>query len=107
MAQHHSDLEVSPPVDVELDAPEGANLINLQDLSSIAGWADMAIDEARTYLSNPVEDSQDLGITSLLKSLMAVTVVLGILHPIIIGPFRYYLLYMLRLDLSRRLHLHH
>lgn len=70
MAQHHSDLEVSPPVDVELDAPEGANLINLQDLSSIAGWADMAIDEARTYLSNPVEDSQDLGITSLLKSLM-------------------------------------
>ena len=70
IAQKHSDLEISPPVDVELDVPADANLINLQDLSSIAGWADMALDEARKYLSGTVEGSQDLGITAMLKSLI-------------------------------------
>jgi len=72
MAQKHSDLDISPPViDIELDVPQDTKLIDLQDLSSIAGWADMALEEARSYLGGYVDDtSQELGITSILKSLL-------------------------------------
>jgi len=73
MAQKHSDLDISPPVivDIELNVPQDAKLIDLQDLSSIAGWADMALEEARSYLGGYVdESSQELGITSMLKSLL-------------------------------------
>jgi len=70
IAQKHSSLEIAPPIDLELDVPAGANLIDLTDLSSVAGWADMALEEARSYLGGKVDDSQDLGITSMLQSLI-------------------------------------
>ncbi|KAL7530846.1 hypothetical protein ACHAXR_010146, partial [Thalassiosira sp. AJA248-18] len=69
IAQKHSSLEIAPPVDIELDAPDDAKLIDLTDLSSVAGWADMALDEVRNYLGGMVEGSQNLGITSILQSL--------------------------------------
>ena len=56
------------PADIELDVPAAANLIDLTDLTSIAGWADMALVEARGYLGRTAENSQDLGISSMLRS---------------------------------------
>eukprot|EP00578_Thalassiosira_sp_NH16_P025700 CAMPEP_0181083610 /NCGR_PEP_ID=MMETSP1071-20121207/4250_1 /TAXON_ID=35127 /ORGANISM="Thalassiosira sp., Strain NH16" /LENGTH=1518 /DNA_ID=CAMNT_0023165281 /DNA_START=348 /DNA_END=4905 /DNA_ORIENTATION=- len=70
LAQKHSNLEIAPPVDVQLDIPNGAKLIDLTDLSSVASWADMALGEVRNYLGGNVDESQDLGITSMLQSLI-------------------------------------
>jgi len=68
LAQKHSNLEVGLPVYVELDVPDGAKLIDLTYLSSVAGWADMALEEVRNYLGGTTE-SNDLGITSMLQSM--------------------------------------
>eukprot|EP00581_Thalassiosira_minuscula_P006165 CAMPEP_0183743138 /NCGR_PEP_ID=MMETSP0737-20130205/65061_1 /TAXON_ID=385413 /ORGANISM="Thalassiosira miniscula, Strain CCMP1093" /LENGTH=2172 /DNA_ID=CAMNT_0025978745 /DNA_START=179 /DNA_END=6698 /DNA_ORIENTATION=+ len=69
LAQKHSDLDIALPAEIELDVPEGANLIDLTDLSSIAGWADMALEEARSYLGGKGE-SGELGITTLMKTVV-------------------------------------
>jgi hypothetical protein len=68
IARKHSNLEILSPVDVELDVPAGANIIDLTNLTSIAGWADMALVEARGYLGGTAENSQELGISSMLRS---------------------------------------
>ncbi|KAL7427819.1 hypothetical protein ACHAXH_001174 [Discostella pseudostelligera] len=68
IAQKHSGSEISPPVDLEVVAPKNVKLIDFTDLSSIAGWADMALSYARNYLGGKVENSEELGITSILKS---------------------------------------
>jgi len=68
IAQKHSGSEISPPVDLEVVAPKNAKLIDFTDLSSIAGWADMALSYAQNYLGGTVEISQQLGITSILRS---------------------------------------
>jgi len=68
IARKHSNLEILSPVDVELDVPVGANIIDLTNLTSIAGWADMALVEARGYLGGTAENSQELGISSMLRS---------------------------------------
>jgi len=67
IAQKHSSLEIAPPVDMELEVPDGVNLIDLTDMSSVAGWADMALEEVRNYLGGTTESS-DLGITIMLQS---------------------------------------
>ncbi|MBV5345285.1 MAG: hypothetical protein JZU63_07055, partial [Rhodoferax sp.] len=68
IARKHSNLEILSPVDVELDVPAGANIIDLTNLTSIAGWADTALVEARGYLGGTAENSQELGISSMLRS---------------------------------------
>lgn len=69
LAQKHT--SVAPPVNITLDVPDGARLIDLTDLTSVASWADMALAEGKSYLGGMVEtDSDDivLGISSLLRS---------------------------------------
>jgi hypothetical protein len=68
IARKHSNLEILSPVDVELDVPVGANIINLTNLTSIAGWADMALVEARGCLGGTAENFQELGTSSMLRS---------------------------------------
>jgi len=69
IAQTHSNLEIPSPVDLVLDVTEDTNLIDLTDLSSVGGWADMALEEARNYLGGTMAESNDLGITSMLQSM--------------------------------------
>jgi hypothetical protein len=68
IARKHSNLKILLQVDVELDLPVGANIIHLTNLTSIAGWADMALVETRGYLGGTAENSQELGISSMLGS---------------------------------------
>ena len=57
IARKHSNLEILSPVDVELDVPVGANIIDLKNLTSIAG-----------YLGGTAENFQELGASSMLRS---------------------------------------
>ena len=73
MAQKHVDMDIPLPSDFALDIPKSAKLIDFTELSSIAGWADMVLDEARGYLGGMVESGdgkQVPGIATLLQSLV-------------------------------------
>jgi hypothetical protein len=68
IAQKHSNLKIPSRADVEPDVPVGVNLIDLTNLTSVAGWADVALVEARGFLGGTAENSRDLGISSVLRS---------------------------------------
>ncbi|KAL3817082.1 hypothetical protein ACHAXA_009913 [Cyclostephanos tholiformis] len=68
IAEKHSNLEILSPADVKLDVPVDVELIDLTNLTSIAGWADIALVEARGFLGGPADNSRDLGISSVFRS---------------------------------------
>lgn len=71
MAQKYTDIAVPSPAEIVISNADAIKLINLTDLSSIASWADMALDEARSYLGGMVDSNQGKKvprITNLLQS---------------------------------------
>lgn len=70
-AQKHT--IVASPVNLDMEVPDDAKLIDLTDLSSVASWADMALAEGKNYLGGTVETNNGdkvLGISSLLSTVL-------------------------------------
>ena len=73
LAQKHADVELPVDVAIELDVPADANLIDFTNLTNVASWADMALEEANAYLGsvqNNNEGKDVLGIVNILRSLI-------------------------------------
>lgn len=70
IAQKHANLKVPQSLDVELEDAEDVNLIDLTNLTSIASWMDIALDEASVYLGSAQQNSDGntvLGIVNILQ----------------------------------------
>ena len=57
LAQKHTSLEVPQSFDVQLEAFNDVNLIDLTNLTSIASWIEVALDEASVYLGSSQQNS--------------------------------------------------
>jgi hypothetical protein len=73
LAQKHANVEVLSDVDIHLDVPQNATLVDFTNLSNVASWADMALVEASSYLAKKQQNKygdHELGIVNMLKKFL-------------------------------------
>eukprot|EP00804_Cyclotella_cryptica_P009083 CCRYP_003169-RB/>CCRYP_003169-RB protein AED:0.03 eAED:0.03 QI:377/1/1/1/0.83/0.85/7/2910/1202 len=71
LAQKQSNREIAAPSIMALDVPKNTTVIDWTNLTNVAGWADMILNEAVTYLGNKRinnDGGQDIGIVNILQS---------------------------------------